>query len=62
MNQYPAWKYILLIVLLSVGIVYALPNLYGEDPAVQVSAGRNAVLGEALVGLIETRLADSSLG
>ncbi len=61
MNQYPAWKYLLLIVLLTVGIVYALPNLYGEDPAVQVSAGRNAVLGETLVGLVETRLADSNL-
>ncbi len=61
MNQYPAWKYLLLIVLLTVGIVYALPNLYGEDPAVQVSSGRNAVLGETLVGLVETRLADSGL-
>jgi preprotein translocase subunit SecD len=61
MNQYPAWKYLLLIVLLTVGIVYALPNLYGEDPAVQVSSGRNAVLGETLVGLLETRLADSGL-
>ena len=61
MNQYPAWKYLLLIVLLTVGIVYALPNLYGEDPAVQVSSGRNAVLGETLAGLVETRLADSGL-
>ena len=61
MNQYPAWKYLLLIVLLTVGIVYALPNLYGEDPAVQVSSGRNATLGETLVGLVETRLADSGL-
>jgi len=61
MNQYPAWKYLLLIVLVTVGIVYALPNLYGEDPAVQVSSGRNAVLGETLAGLVETRLADSGL-
>lgn len=61
MNQYPAWKYLLLIVLLTVGFVYALPNLYGEDPAVQVSSGRNAVLGETLAGLVETRLADSGL-
>jgi len=40
MNQYPAWKYLLIIVLLVVGIFYALPNLYGEDPAVQISAAR----------------------
>jgi preprotein translocase subunit SecD len=61
MNQYPAWKYLLIIVLLVVGILYALPNLYGEDPAVQVSSLRGAPLGDALAGVVETRLADSKL-
>ncbi|VAW77603.1 Protein translocase subunit SecD [hydrothermal vent metagenome] len=61
MNQYSAWKYLLIIVLLTVGIVYALPNLYGADPAVQVSSGRNATLGDAQVSLVKTRLADSGL-
>ncbi|HEB81788.1 MAG TPA: protein translocase subunit SecD [Gammaproteobacteria bacterium] len=37
MNQYPLWKYILLVVVLLFSSIYALPNLYGEDPAVQVS-------------------------
>ncbi|MBT8133671.1 MAG: protein translocase subunit SecD, partial [Gammaproteobacteria bacterium] len=37
LNQYPLWKYILLVVGLLVASIYALPNLYGEDPAVQVS-------------------------
>jgi preprotein translocase subunit SecD len=61
MNQYPAWKYLLIIVLLVVGILYALPNLYGEDPAVQVSSLRGAPLGDTLAGVVETRLADSKL-
>ena len=37
LNQYPLWKYILLVVVLFIGTIYALPNLYGEDPAVQIS-------------------------
>ncbi|MEA2080669.1 MAG: protein translocase subunit SecD [Pseudomonadota bacterium] len=61
MNQYPAWKYLLIIVLLVVGIVYALPNLYGEDPAVQVSAGRGGELSDTIAGLLETRLSDAGL-
>lgn len=40
MNRYPLWKYLILIVAVVVGILYALPNLYGEDPAVQVAATR----------------------
>ncbi len=37
LNQYPLWKYILLVVVLIIASIFALPNLYGEDPAVQVS-------------------------
>ena len=37
LNQYPLWKYILLIIVLIIASIFALPNLYGEDPAVQVS-------------------------
>ena len=33
MNQYPAWKYLLILVILVFGTIYALPNLFGEDPA-----------------------------
>lgn len=40
MNRYPIWKYILIAVVLIVGLVYTLPNFYGESPAVQVSPGK----------------------
>ncbi|MCC5811079.1 MAG: protein translocase subunit SecD [Ectothiorhodospiraceae bacterium] len=40
MNRYPLWKYLVLVVALVVGVLYALPNLFGEDPAVQVTATR----------------------
>jgi len=36
-NQYPLWKYLLLIIILVVSGIYAMPNLYGEDPSVLVS-------------------------
>ncbi len=39
-NQYPLWKYLLIVAVLAVGVVYALPNLYGEDPALQISSSR----------------------
>ncbi len=37
MNQYPWWKNLLIGLILLLGVVYALPNLYGEEPAVAVS-------------------------
>lgn len=37
-NRYPLWKNLLLIGILLVGIIYAAPNLFGEDPAIQISA------------------------
>ena len=37
MKPYPAWKFVLLLVVTLLGALYALPNLYGEDPAVQIS-------------------------
>ncbi len=40
MNRYPLWKYALLAVALVVGLLYTVPNLYGESPAVQVSSGK----------------------
>ena len=40
MNRYPLWKYALLGIALLVGLLYTVPNLYGESPAVQVSSGK----------------------
>jgi len=57
MNRYPVWKYAIIVIVLLVGLIYALPNFFGEAPAVQVSsakstvkvdAGTQARVGEAL--------------
>ena len=55
MNQYPAWKYILILLVLAVGIVYALPNMYGKDPAVQVTSAR----GFAIPADLENTVSDA---
>ena len=44
LNQYPSWKYVLLLIVLVVGSLYALPNIYGSDPAIQISATRNNIV------------------
>jgi len=46
MNRYPAWKYILIAILLVISVIYALPNLYGSDPALQISSSHGAEIGE----------------
>jgi preprotein translocase subunit SecD len=38
MNRYPLWKNLVVVLITALGLFYALPNLYGEDPAVQVSS------------------------
>ena len=41
LNQYSLWKYLSLLAVLVLGTLYALPNIYGSDPAIQISASRN---------------------
>jgi preprotein translocase subunit SecD len=54
MNRYPLWKYILIAVALALGLLYTLPNFYGEAPAVQVSSIKATVKVDArLLGRVE---------
>jgi len=46
MNRYAAWKYVLIITLMVIAALYALPNIYGNEPALQVSSSRGAEAGE----------------
>jgi preprotein translocase subunit SecD len=60
LNQYPVWKYIALIVALVFGTTYALPNLFGEDPAVQVSHRTTSITQEEML-LIEQTLGNINI-
>ncbi|HFY9926013.1 TPA: protein translocase subunit SecD [Providencia stuartii] len=46
LNRYPLWKYLMLIAAILIGLLYALPNLYGEDPAVQITGVRGTAANE----------------
>jgi preprotein translocase subunit SecD len=62
MNRYPLWKYALLAVALLVGLLYTVPNFYGEAPAVQVSSGKATVKVEAaMVDRVQQVLAAANL-
>lgn len=40
LNRFPLWKNLMVILVIAIGTLYALPNIYGEDPAVQISGTR----------------------
>jgi preprotein translocase subunit SecD len=54
MNRYPLWKNLMIAIVLIVGLIYTLPNFYGEVPAVQVSSGKATVKIDAAM---EARIA-----
>lgn len=56
LNQYPLWKYGLIVGVLLISCFFALPNLFGADPAVQISATRGAAVDEALLARVVERL------
>jgi preprotein translocase subunit SecD len=43
MNRYPVWKYVILVVAMLLGVLYTLPNFFGEAPAVQVSSAKATI-------------------
>ena len=62
MNHYPIWKYLLILFALVTGLVYALPNLYGESPAVQVLPLRSHLKADtALLQRVEEALNNAQL-
>lgn len=56
LNRYPLWKYMMLIVVILIGLLYALPNLYGEDLALQITGARGVTANETTLDQIRTVL------
>ncbi|QTS83954.1 protein translocase subunit SecD [Coxiella endosymbiont of Amblyomma nuttalli] len=61
MNQYSLWRYILTAAFIIIVMIYVLPNLYGEDPAVQISAKENAAVSTTLENCITSALGNQHL-
>ena len=56
MNKYPLWKYLLIAFAVLTGAIYALPNFYGEYPAVQISPTRTTKVDSAVLARAENVL------
>jgi preprotein translocase subunit SecD len=62
MNRYPAWKYLLIAVSILLGLLYTLPNFYGESPAVQISPLRTTAKADTgLLNRVEEALKQAGL-
>lgn len=62
MNRYPLWKYIIIAVSLLLGLLFTLPNFYGESPAVQISPSRiTANTDTALLQTVEDALKNANV-
>ena len=62
MNRFPVWKYIVIALAMVFGLLYTLPNFFGESPAVQVSSAKATVkVDSALLGRIEQSLTAAAI-
>ena len=62
MNRYPLWKYLLILVVITFGAIYALANLYAPDPAVQISGqSSGTVIDERVLSQVETALKEAGI-
>jgi preprotein translocase subunit SecD len=61
LNKNSIWKVLSALFVVAMCALYALPNLYGEDHAVQISAGRDAVVTQSMVEQVESALAEKSI-
>jgi preprotein translocase subunit SecD len=61
MLEFPRWKYFLILAVLAIGVLYALPNAYQKDPAVQITANREGALDDALRTKVQDQLAQAGI-
>lgn len=62
LNRYPLWKYLLIVAVLALGLIYAMPNLYPDDPAIQISgASSTQTIGQQDLDRIEAALVEAEI-
>ena len=61
MLEYARWKYVVALIVLLASALYALPNLYPQDAAVQITANRGAAIDDALDARVESLLAEAGI-
>jgi len=60
-NHFPLWKNILIVMVFIVATIYSLPNLYGDDPSVQVSSAQAITLGQEQANRIESEIKNAGV-
>ena len=61
LNRFPLWKNLMVIIIVLIGGLYALPNLYGEDPSVQISGTRGQEVNTETLSQVEHALANANI-
>ncbi len=61
LNKYPLWKSLMVLFIVAIGALYALPNLYGEDPAVQISGLRGVEITTSTLDTVKDKLAAENI-
>ncbi len=61
LNRYPLWKYLMVILAITISALYALPNIYGEDPAIQITGARGAAVDMSTLDSVTDALNEKSL-
>lgn len=62
LNKYPLWKYLLILAVLAVGFIYSAPNLYPDDPAIQISGANTALqVGQADLDRVGKALVEAGI-
>lgn len=61
MNRYPLWRYILIIIMIAVGVIYALPNLYGDNYAIQMQSRQDQPITSAFATEVSGLLKQHSI-
>ncbi|MCM2331753.1 MAG: protein translocase subunit SecD, partial [Pseudomonas sagittaria] len=62
LNKYPLWKYLLILVVIGIGFIYSAPNLYPDDPAIQLTGTSTALkVEQADIARAEQALKDAGI-
>ncbi|MCP3662022.1 MAG: protein translocase subunit SecD [Gammaproteobacteria bacterium] len=61
MNRYPLWKNALVILVLLVGLIYAMPNIFDQDPAMEITGTRRATVDETTVETVQAALKSAGI-
>jgi preprotein translocase subunit SecD len=61
LNRYPLWKYLMVIAVITISFLYAAPNLFGEDPALQVSGSRGTQVTPSVLTQAQQTLSNAGI-